>query len=99
MRVAIDVEPAFGNVTGTGVYVKQMVTHLARVTREGQYSVFTSSSYRDAKGLDFDGNERFHRCTLPMSHKMCQGAWVLLDWPPVNRFRPGAVHCPDSSQA
>lgn len=86
MRIAIDVEHAYHNLTGTGIYLSELVKQLARVDESNDYTLFTSSTYSDAPDMDLRGNKRFRRRSLELSHKMCMGMWLALNWPPVNRY-------------
>ncbi len=86
MRIAMSVEHAYDSVTGTGVFIKELVKGLGQTDHRNDYTLFTSKDYRSDPDLEVAGNGRFRRATLGLSHKMSEGLWLTLNWPPVNRY-------------
>ena len=84
MRIAAYVEHAYGASGGNRVYETELVRHLSRVDDRNEYTLFTSSTYRDSPGMDVSGNPNFRRRSLSLSHAMCRALWLMADWPPVN---------------
>ena len=95
MRIAIGVESAYENLTGVGVYVRQLVRCLAGMDHRNDYTLFTSATYRDKPRMDMPVNERFRRRCVGLPHKVCQALWLSVNWPPVNRYigEHDVYHC------
>ena len=85
MRIAAYVEHAYcSGAGGNKVFETELVRHLGKADHHNPFTLFTSSTYKDLPDLDVGGNPMFQRRSLSLSHKMCQGMWLLANWPPVN---------------
>lgn len=86
MRVGFDVRPFLKEETGVGIYFKNLLFALAKIDRENEYFLF-SSSWKDrfdpGKVPPFD-QKRFKDFRYPV--KVVNFLWNRLGWPSMDLF-------------
>lgn len=86
MRIGFDLRPFLKEETGVGVYFRNLLFELARIDRENEYFLF-SSSWKDRFDPDrippFN-HRRFRDLRVPV--RVVDFLWHKLGWPPLDRF-------------
>jgi glycosyltransferase involved in cell wall biosynthesis len=86
MRVGFDVRPFLKEETGVGVYFKNLLFALAKIDRENDYFLFSSSwkDRFDLKKIPPFAHKHFKDCRYPV--KIVNFLWNNIGWPSMDLF-------------
>lgn len=95
MNICIDMRPALSTPTGVGIYLRNLVTSLAKMDQETRYHLFSSSWSQRFPPTVFGPNFRLHDLRIPV--RVLNFAWNRLSFPGVDLLlgmKPDVVHSP-----
>ena len=91
MRIGVDVRPFLSRETGVGTYLRHLLFELARIDKDNEYCLLSSSwkeRFPPEKVPPF-ARSRFRDLRIPV--RALNFLWYRLSWPPFERFFGGRL--------
>lgn len=86
MRLGFDLRPFLKAETGVGVYLRNLLQHLAKLDQENEYYLFSASLKDRFPPEKLPGFQRRRFRDLPIPVRLLNLLWYRLAWPPLELF-------------